>query len=53
MGIKCPHLADDIDITASELLRREDPEPLELLTAAMLGGEKEEEIEVYVDGMRR
>lgn len=55
MGILCPHLADDIDITASELLRREDPEPLELLTAAVLGGggEKEEEIEVYVDGMRR
>lgn len=52
MGILCPHLGDDINDLASELLRREDPEPLELLTAAMLGGGSEEP-EVYVDGMRR
>lgn len=52
MGILDPNLADDIDTLASELLRREDPEPMEVLTAAMLGGGTEEP-EVYVDGMRR
>jgi hypothetical protein len=51
MGILDPHLADDIDVLASELLRLEDPEPLELLTAAMMGGEPE--AEVFVDGVRR
>lgn len=53
MGILDPHLADDIDVTASELLRQLDPEPLELLTTAMLGGGGSEEPEVYVDGVPR
>lgn len=53
MGILCPHLADDVDDLASELLRREDPEPLELLVGAMMGGGGESEAEVYVDGVRR
>lgn len=51
MGILCPHLGDDINDLASELLRREDPEPLEVLAGAMFGGS--EEPEVFVDGMRR
>lgn len=38
MGILDPLLAEDIDVLASELLRREDPEPLEILAAALLGG---------------
>lgn len=52
MGILDPHLRDDIDALASELLRREDPEPLEVLAGAMFGGGSEEP-EVFVDGMRR
>jgi hypothetical protein len=38
MGIKSPLVCDDIDMYASELLREEDPEPMELIAAAMLGG---------------
>lgn len=56
MGIHDPTLADDIDIYASELLRREDPEPLELFQMMIMGGggrEDPQEPEVYVDGVRR
>lgn len=42
MGIRDPVLADDIDVLASELLRREDPDPLELLSVALLGGAQPE-----------
>jgi hypothetical protein len=36
MGILDPALADDIDTLASELLRREDPDPLELFQMLLL-----------------
>lgn len=41
MGILSPLVRDDIDVYASELLKREDPEPMELLTMALLGGREE------------
>jgi len=38
MGLLDPLLADDLDDFAGELLRREDPEPLELLERVLTEG---------------
>lgn len=36
MGICDPDVADDVDIYASELLKAKDPDPTEMLAAALL-----------------
>jgi hypothetical protein len=41
MGILNPLVRDDIDVYASELLKREDPEPMQLLTMLLLGKSEE------------
>jgi hypothetical protein len=43
MGILSPLVRDDIDVYASELLKSEDPEPMELFATAILGGRGEED----------
>lgn len=55
MGIVDQIMADDIDVLASELLNREDPEPLDLLARAIMGAPSQDngEVEVFVDGVQR
>lgn len=56
MGIIDPLLAEDIDCLADELLKRLDPDPLELLARALTGSastSNDDDVAVYVDGIRR
>lgn len=53
MGILNPLVCDDIDMYASEMLRAEDPEPMDGLAAMFGGGSSNDDDDaVIVNGVR-